>query len=494
MEKKDRIKDRKRNFIHRPGKGFTMVELLVVLAILAVLAAVVIPLMFGFTDSAKEKKYVEEANKALTAAQTMLSDVYTDNLKYVPRRMRLQAAENADLPGSEFTVYTVSYFKNTADGTSASISAYTIASALYKSSDGKYLYYDGNNWEMIESNDSHVLNAKSGNYIDVWPDTEYIADSAGNSEKDDEQGAEGSEPHYTTDDDTKENDKNTEYIVEEDDAPQPEREVVIPVVFKSDDKSVYFLGDSDTYTVEGARFSANKGFSISPNPQVDSVYYKPDSIVFEYEKVDGSKETKNYTELVSYLYQEAKKYKPEDTVPTYTFHATADENTISIPIVFHAFKDETLTVGLSGNAEQNTINVEYGMVSKVTDEDIRLSDVSVSYNHDKVDFDGVWYAEDKNGLIDGNKGTVKSDDDLHDAIDNWVSSNLATINPNGNMTVSQIEETGLSFIAYADVKKSVYVRGILTDAGSLKGEVSFENGNQTVQMLKKDFGMTYSYN
>ena len=37
-------------------KGFTMVELIVVLVILAIIAAVAVPALLGFTDSAKEKR------------------------------------------------------------------------------------------------------------------------------------------------------------------------------------------------------------------------------------------------------------------------------------------------------------------------------------------------------------------------------------------------------------------------------------------------------
>lgn len=42
------------------NKGFTLVELIVVLVILAILAALLIPTLTGYIDKAKEKKIVAE--------------------------------------------------------------------------------------------------------------------------------------------------------------------------------------------------------------------------------------------------------------------------------------------------------------------------------------------------------------------------------------------------------------------------------------------------
>lgn len=48
--------------------GFTLVELIVVLTILAVLAALLVPALTGYIDKANEAKVLAEARTVLTAA------------------------------------------------------------------------------------------------------------------------------------------------------------------------------------------------------------------------------------------------------------------------------------------------------------------------------------------------------------------------------------------------------------------------------------------
>ena len=43
------------------NKGFTLVELIVVLVILAILAAILVPALLGYIDRAREKQYVLNA-------------------------------------------------------------------------------------------------------------------------------------------------------------------------------------------------------------------------------------------------------------------------------------------------------------------------------------------------------------------------------------------------------------------------------------------------
>jgi len=57
-------------------KGFTLVELIVVLVILAILAALLIPALTGYIDRANEEKVIAEARMALMAAQTQGSIEY----------------------------------------------------------------------------------------------------------------------------------------------------------------------------------------------------------------------------------------------------------------------------------------------------------------------------------------------------------------------------------------------------------------------------------
>ena len=57
-------------------KGFTLVELIVVLVILSVLAAMLAPSMTGYIDKAKGKRVEAELHQAVVAAQTLADEAY----------------------------------------------------------------------------------------------------------------------------------------------------------------------------------------------------------------------------------------------------------------------------------------------------------------------------------------------------------------------------------------------------------------------------------
>lgn len=63
-------KEREKN-----NKGFTLVEIIVVLVILAILAAFTIPTMLGFVEDAKAKAYIAEAREVYVAAQAAASEM-----------------------------------------------------------------------------------------------------------------------------------------------------------------------------------------------------------------------------------------------------------------------------------------------------------------------------------------------------------------------------------------------------------------------------------
>lgn len=57
-------------------KGFTLVELIVVLVILAILAALLVPALTGYIDKAKEKNVIAETRQVVMAAQTLVDEAY----------------------------------------------------------------------------------------------------------------------------------------------------------------------------------------------------------------------------------------------------------------------------------------------------------------------------------------------------------------------------------------------------------------------------------
>lgn len=60
-------------------KGFTLVEVIVVLVILAIMAAILIPSLIGYIDKAKENSIVSETRSIVTAVQTLSSEKYAKN-------------------------------------------------------------------------------------------------------------------------------------------------------------------------------------------------------------------------------------------------------------------------------------------------------------------------------------------------------------------------------------------------------------------------------
>lgn len=60
--------------VKRNEDGFTLVEMLAVLVIIAVLAAVAVPSMSGFIKDAQKKSYTVQARAVLVAAQTVATE------------------------------------------------------------------------------------------------------------------------------------------------------------------------------------------------------------------------------------------------------------------------------------------------------------------------------------------------------------------------------------------------------------------------------------
>lgn len=57
-------------------RGFTLVEVIVVLIIIAILAAILLPSLTGYIDKANDKAAIAECRSAVIASQTLLSEAY----------------------------------------------------------------------------------------------------------------------------------------------------------------------------------------------------------------------------------------------------------------------------------------------------------------------------------------------------------------------------------------------------------------------------------
>ena len=136
------------------NKGFTLVELIVVLVILAILAAILVPALLGYIDRAREKQYVLNAKSAYTAAQAELSSLYGENKSasdIMSRKTTVQAT--ADVPsGTNF-----SFSPKGGDAASGAVSsnhaAYTVGTATYYEN-GVTLKFDGSAWIKDDSTSS----------------------------------------------------------------------------------------------------------------------------------------------------------------------------------------------------------------------------------------------------------------------------------------------------------------------------------------------------
>jgi type IV pilus assembly protein PilA len=108
-------------------KGFTLVELIVVLVILAILAALLVPALTGYIDRANNEKIIAETRSAVMAAQTIASEEYAKNTT------SLSEGSNVTVDGAS-TAYTTA-IKNLAEVsgtvTSVSVSSGKVTSLTY---------------------------------------------------------------------------------------------------------------------------------------------------------------------------------------------------------------------------------------------------------------------------------------------------------------------------------------------------------------------------
>lgn len=131
-------------------KGFTLVELLVVLVILAILAAAIIPSMMGFIDRARKESVAAEQRSVILAAQVEVNEMYGKGIlsstETAATEFKIDGSNNknhldaintvADLPGE---ILSVTVRKN--DAGSKSPDHWTITGAEYKTKDGTTYEY-----------------------------------------------------------------------------------------------------------------------------------------------------------------------------------------------------------------------------------------------------------------------------------------------------------------------------------------------------------------
>ncbi|MBR1816881.1 MAG: type II secretion system protein [Lachnospiraceae bacterium] len=137
------------------NKGFTLVELIVVIVILAILAAILVPALLGYIDKAKQQQVVLNAKSALTAAQAEMSSLYAKGK--APSAVEEAGYSKDILDTADVKPITLkigcsvaSAKKDGKDVFTDDHKAYTITYVEYKESGmTKSLYYDGSSWDEV---------------------------------------------------------------------------------------------------------------------------------------------------------------------------------------------------------------------------------------------------------------------------------------------------------------------------------------------------------
>ena len=136
------------------NKGFTLVELIVVLVILAILAAILVPALLGYIDDARNKQLEIHGKSVYTAAQATATKFYgkgksatngTDQVNgktYVETVQELAEMESAFPDGTVAVVY---FNKDTTD-TNASKN-WTLAGIKYTENSVSIYYKPGDDAE-----------------------------------------------------------------------------------------------------------------------------------------------------------------------------------------------------------------------------------------------------------------------------------------------------------------------------------------------------------
>ena len=136
--------------------GFTLVELVVVLVIIAVLAAAIGPAFLGYIEKARKNSALNDGKKVYMAVQSLVDQAHAD---LVDPHVRVTDERITDISGVEFSggtpQYTIEYDNNTFNVSNPAGAMYSIK---------KFTYTDG----MF----TVIYNRKPGGDQDVWTVTD----------------------------------------------------------------------------------------------------------------------------------------------------------------------------------------------------------------------------------------------------------------------------------------------------------------------------------
>ena len=120
-------------------KGFTLVELIVVLVILAILAAMLVPALTGYIRRARQEKEFQAASTVLTATQVLVTEAYgNEDADY----SNVSIAKLEDLTG--LSLKTVTFEVSSA---TTGANAYTVTGITVSFDGTNYYHYADGAWK-----------------------------------------------------------------------------------------------------------------------------------------------------------------------------------------------------------------------------------------------------------------------------------------------------------------------------------------------------------
>ena len=145
------------------NKGFTLVELIVVLVILAILAAILVPTLLGYIDKARSEKDFSTAQTMRVAAQAAIDQAYGNSTKPNDTTANITSIGDMDgtfqatlTGGAKYSTLTNTYAKSVyelagVDDSKVTAFLFNYEDGIIKTGyvliSGKYYKLSGGNWE-----------------------------------------------------------------------------------------------------------------------------------------------------------------------------------------------------------------------------------------------------------------------------------------------------------------------------------------------------------